>query len=701
MEMPQVGHEFAGYHVRRLIGRGGMSLVFQAENRRLGRVVALKVLAPDFAEDEAFRERFVRESQLAASLDHPNVIPIFDAGDEQGLLYIAMRYVRGDLKSLLQREGQLRPERVASLVAQVASALDAAHDLDLVHRDVKPANILIAARSGSEGRDHVYLADFGLIKHVASRGGLTGTGQFVGTLDYMSPEQIQAKSVDGRTDVYALGCIVYECLTGRVPFDKNTDAAVLWAHLKEDPPRASVHSKDASHGIDEVIVKAMSKSPDDRFQTCMSLVGALRAELQGGAPTRESRRTPGPRATEPRRRIDAGRSAPERAGGSAPERAGRPAGGLEPPPARPVTPEFPSQPGGATRGAGSAGTQEERAAAWAGTQEGPVRRGRRRPTAILIAAGLTLGAIGLYAARYAGNEDRRPDPSEDTSKKVTVAAGGGDALRLVFASDSFGISHIYSCAVSASSSCKLTPDGSRVTLLTNGPVPDEDPVSSADGRIAFVRGRPPAEIFLMNADGTNVRQLTSTTDHNVDPAWSPDGRKIAFARGTPGDIYVMNSQGRKVRRLTDDPADDQDPAWSPDGKKIAFVSHRDGSPAVYVMTSTGGEQTRITFDSATEVRHPSWSPSGRKIAFASDRDGSVEIYVVQADGTGLTQLTDDPASDALGPSWSPDGRKIAFVRILGEERDLSIMGAKGSGRERRLRSGLEVAFDPAWVPIAQ
>jgi hypothetical protein len=283
MEMPRVGTDFAGYHVQGILGRGGMSVVYQAEHPRLARVVALKVLAVELAEDDRFRERFVRESRLAASLDHPNIVPIYDAGSSDDLLFIAMRFVKGDLKSLLQKEGRLRPERALPVITQVASALDAAHHLGLVHRDVKPANILIAFGSGMDGQDHVYLADFGLTKHATSRSGITGTGQFVGTVDYMAPEQIEGKEVDSRVDVYALGCIVYECITGRVPFTRENDAAVIWAHLKEDPPRPSDLARELPSGVDDVVAKAMGKDADDRYSSCMALVAAFREAVGVGS----------------------------------------------------------------------------------------------------------------------------------------------------------------------------------------------------------------------------------------------------------------------------------------------------------------------------------------------------------------------------------------------------------------------------------
>ena len=227
-EPPMVGDEFAGYRLRSVLGRGGMSVVYQAENPRLGAVIALKVLAPELAVNDTFRARFLEESRIAASLNHPNVIPIYDTGSYGGLLYIAMRYVSGtDLRQMLKKRGRLIPSVTLSLTAQAARALDAAHRRGLVHRDVKPGNLLIERGDDDDDPDHVYLADFGITKHAMDRTGMTASGQFLGTVDYVAPEQIQGMSVLGLADQYSLGCVVYECLTGRVPFEKDLDAAII------------------------------------------------------------------------------------------------------------------------------------------------------------------------------------------------------------------------------------------------------------------------------------------------------------------------------------------------------------------------------------------------------------------------------------------------------------------------------------------
>jgi serine/threonine protein kinase len=283
---PRIGTRIGEYLIESLLGRGGMSVVYLAEHVRLKRKVALKVLSPELAEDPTFRQRFVSEWERLAGLDHPNIIPIFEAGEADGLLYIAMRYVdKTDLKGLIRQEGRLEPGRTLAIIAQVAGALDAAHARSLVHRDVKPANILIAVGAGPEGVDHAYLSDFGLTKHTESVSGLTKTGHFMGTIDYVAPEQISGKEVDGRTDQYALACVLYECLTGKVPFPREEETASLFAHLQDPPPRPTDIRPDLPSEIDEVIARALAKDKLERYPTCTDLVRAARAALRLGQAT--------------------------------------------------------------------------------------------------------------------------------------------------------------------------------------------------------------------------------------------------------------------------------------------------------------------------------------------------------------------------------------------------------------------------------
>ncbi|MFI8341193.1 serine/threonine-protein kinase [Streptomyces sp. NPDC085639] len=295
-----IGKQIAGYRVERMIGRGGMAVVYCAKDLRLDRTVALKLIAPERARDETFRRRFTHESRVAASIDHPHIVPIFEAGETDGVLYIAMRYVSGlDLRALLDREGPLPVATALRIAAQVASALDAAHDHDLVHRDVKPGNILVAAGTDSEHPEHIYLTDFGLTKKSLALTGFTTDGEFVGTLDYMAPEQISGRPVDGRCDLYSLACVVYETLAGAPPFQREEDAALLWAHQYDPPPPITERRPGIAPAAVDVLTKALSKIPEDRYGSCLEFVAALRVATGGGTgrgadpPARENSRPPG------------------------------------------------------------------------------------------------------------------------------------------------------------------------------------------------------------------------------------------------------------------------------------------------------------------------------------------------------------------------------------------------------------------------
>ena len=268
------GSRVAGYLLEKLVGVGGMAAVFRARDERLGRVVALKLLAGD----EGVRRRFVREARAVAAVDHPHIIPVYEAGEAGGVLFIAMRFVAGDdLRVVVRREGSLRPRRAAAFISPVASALDAAHGAGLVHRDVKPANMLVDVGPGRPA--HVYLSDFGLARGMLSVGGLTGAGQFLGTPDYAAPEQVSGRSVDGRADQYALGCVAYTLLSGSLPFEREEPMAALYAHLYAPPPRVTSVRPDLPDAVDQVLARALAKAPEERYGSCGAFADALRDAL--------------------------------------------------------------------------------------------------------------------------------------------------------------------------------------------------------------------------------------------------------------------------------------------------------------------------------------------------------------------------------------------------------------------------------------
>jgi serine/threonine-protein kinase len=339
----RIGSELAGYRIETAIGRGGMGVVYRAEQIRLGRKVALKLLAPELAENAGFRARFEHESRLAAALDHPNIVPLYEAGEADGLLFISMRYVEGtDLRALLNRDGRIEPRRALDIAAQVAGALDAAHGRGLVHRDVKPGNILIAPGAAAGAPEHCYLTDFGLTKDTSSPVELTATGTFVGTIDYIAPEQIEGSPPDGRGDQYALACVLFECLTGHPPFVRDQEIVVMWAHLQDEPPAVTADRPDLPQALDAVVARAMAKAPAERFPSCTAMVDAARAALDPS--TADATATPAPPRPAAVTRV--GAAVPPLA---APPLAAPPLAGPPPvpPPARPtVAPTRPAAPSG-------------------------------------------------------------------------------------------------------------------------------------------------------------------------------------------------------------------------------------------------------------------------------------------------------------------------------------------------------------------
>jgi serine/threonine-protein kinase len=255
-----------------------MGVVYRAQHMHLGRTVALKLLNPELAASEEFRERFIRESRAAAELEHPNIVPVYDAGEVEGRLYLAMKFIEGtDLAHVLEQETRISAERTVPLMDQLASALDAAHMHGLIHRDVKPANALLDG-------DRLYLTDFGLTRRVDSTRPLTATGRAVGTAAYLAPEQIRGEPLDRRVDVYALGCVLYQCLAGQPPYLRDTDMLIMWAHVGAEPPSLATEVPGLPNAVDRVIKKALAKSREDRYDTCGELVHEMKRALNPSQP---------------------------------------------------------------------------------------------------------------------------------------------------------------------------------------------------------------------------------------------------------------------------------------------------------------------------------------------------------------------------------------------------------------------------------
>jgi predicted Ser/Thr protein kinase len=381
------GQTFGGYHVIELVGAGGMGLVYRAEQRILGRTVALKVIRPEIAESGDYRSRFLREARFAAAVDHPHVVSVFDTGEQDGRLYLTMQWVDGtELGTLIEREQRLAPERTVLIGVQLAGALQAVHDAGLVHRDVKPSNVLVRDIGG---RDHAYLTDFGIAKAPAAQDSLTRTGWVIGTPGYLSPEQIRGEQPGPRSDLYALGCVVFQALTGQPPFEGDSDLAVRWAQATTPPPPASSLCPALGSRYDAFLARALAVDPEERFMSGAAFVEALQsahagrldapapASAIGDAPTQ---RKPGPSATPP--------GIP----GTRPEIAQRPAR------PRPATPT-PRPAGPAPLTGDGRGTRPPPRAGSGARASGALRSGQL----IAAAGGLVFLASVTVLARYVNN----------------------------------------------------------------------------------------------------------------------------------------------------------------------------------------------------------------------------------------------------------------------------------------------------------
>jgi serine/threonine-protein kinase len=604
---PAVAVGVSGYRIERVLGRGGMSVVYLAEQLSLGRKVALKVLSPELSRDEPFRQRFVVECRTAAGLESPFIVPIYDAGESDGRLYMAMRNVDGPtLSALLRSEGVLEPRRALAIVDQVAAALDVAHGQELVHGDVKPGNILVEVASAPGAVDHCYLTDFGLARRASSWLSLTEQGHFMGTIDYTPPEVIEEGAIDGRADVYSLGCLLYECLSGSPPFPRTTEVAVTYAHLEDPPPMLTARRPDLPSAIDAVIQKAMAKQPDGRYDTCGALVADARVAMgEPGEPTavpslvRQGRRG--------RRSLD---------------RTSRKRGLL------------------------------------------------RLSVAALLVALVGVAATGVLRAvhhpliaRPARSEVFSISLQEGVPIRVSTGAAydrqvtfSPTGSKLAFGTLRDGNAEIY----------VMNANGTGITNITNNDATDSQPSWSPTGeRIAFVSDREGgnAEIYVMRIDGSSVHRLTFDPGSEWDPAWSPDGQFIAFTsnRGGNDDIYVMAANGGRVTNITRHAGADRFPTWSPEGTRLAFSSARDGNREIYVVDRNGTNLRRLTIDTGAD-QGPAWSPDGKSIAFVSDRAGNKDIYVTNLAGSSLRRLTTD-RWDEFNPTWSVDGSAIYYTRL--------------------------------------
>jgi serine/threonine protein kinase/Tol biopolymer transport system component len=644
------GSRIAGYLLEEQIGQGGMAVVFRALDVRLQRQVALKILAPALTADEEFRQRFIRESQAAAAVDDPHIIPVFEAGEASGVLFIAMRLVRGgDVGTLLRRDGPMRPRRAAAIVAPVADALDAAHEAGLVHRDVKPANMLLDVRPGRP--EHVYLSDFGLSKAALAGSMLTGTGLFLGTLDYSAPEQIEGRPVDGRADQYALASAAFELLTGTPPFQRDDLMAVMYARLSEPPPALSSRRHGLPEAVDRVFARALARAPADRFGSCREFSNAFRAALGIGHD--------------------------DDAPGSVPDSD------------RPVTQVAAFRPVGAAVGR----TQTEMPGYGSAGYPTPRRTRRRSFTwAIAVIAILALG--GTAIALMGGRPPKSPAPAGGCGERPsprTVNWSAGRSSRpllelptsranivegMAFSSDgttlavgTFGGSVYLLNAITGHRTRTLTEPGSRGLLAVS---------ISCDGKLLAAADRNGSTYLWDLASSARAAPPVTLTDPASNGvravAFSPDGKTLATG-DTTGSTHLWDltsgAPTAPAATLTDSTSENvQAVAFSPGGKMLA-TGDANGSTYLWDLTSGAPKAPRATLTDPASggVQAVAFSPDGKALA-TGDANASSYLWDISRGTASSSHTLPDPgASGAYGTvalAFSPDGKILAAGGYTGQ-----------------------------------
>jgi hypothetical protein len=626
----------AGYRLEAQVGAGGMAVVYRARDERLGRLVALKVLAPGLAADQEFRRRFIAESRAAAAVDDPHIIPVYEAGEAGGVLFIAMRFVPGrDLRAVLAQEETIYPERVGDFVSPVASALDAAHRAGLVHRDVKPANILVDERPGRA--PHVYLSDFGVSKGAMSSAGMTASGVFLGTPDYAAPEQIQGLTVDGRADQYALACVAYQLLTGVPPFQRDQGMAVLFAHMSEPPPSLASRRPGLPAAADQVLARALAKVPEKRYGSCREFADALQEALGAG---------------EARAQASSARDAVVASGEDAP---------------RPVRPDI--------FGGETVDAPVLDAARTPVTVDAHPSRPRRKPAPLVWVAAVVAAAGVAAAVVLVPGAGKSPGgtsavsgtlvatlPSQVAETSVLAVAFGPGATTLAVGSEAGGAS-----AGSAGDSIYLWDTATRKVTATFA-----DPGSQAVNAVAYS----PEGTTLAVGDANGSTYLWDTATGKItatlaDPgkqgvsavAFSPGGTTLAVG-DTDGSTYLWDTATGKITATLADPGKQgvNAVAYSPAGTALA-VGDIDGS--TYLWDVATGKVTATLADPGndTDVNAVAFNPAGTTLA-AGDHDGSTYLWDV-ATGKVTATLTDPDSEDVMAVTFGPGGTTLAAADANG------------------------------------
>jgi eukaryotic-like serine/threonine-protein kinase len=673
-----IGQQIGAYKILDQIGRGGMGEVYLAQDGRLGRKVALKLLPSQFVGDKRRVLRFEQEARAVSTLNHPNIITIFDAGQVEDIYFIATEYIDGrTLRAELKEQGRFPVRDALKIALQIADALSTAHEVGILHRDIKPENVMVR-RDGI-----VKVLDFGLAKVAESalphpyagsappsNSYLSEAGAIFGTVKYMSPEQARGQAVDARTDVFSLGVTLYEMLTGLQPFAAEAIVDQIAKLLTTEPVPLMRLAPEIPTELQRVVQQALSKEPEGRQRTIDEFASQLK-------------------------QIDEELQFKDRLV---------------------VSGEAPAAVAGASRPTGLFTARLSRRSLIAiGTVIIALPLGGPFAWRLMKSSSVPAAPVSEFdPARLTHDiaSDTSPTWSPDGKQIAFTSNREGQPAIFVMNVDGSGVRRIHNgLPVSDEATWQpdgrisfndgrnvytMKPDGSEVVRLNSPGMP------SPDGRQIIIQKQvipgEGQELFVANADGRNPRRLTHNKIYDHNPRWSPDGTKIVYtcfpdAPWPKGSICIINSDGSGLARLTDQSLQSQFASWSPDGTRIAFSVL--GNPStLYVMNADGHNQLKLT-DKINALPAFAWAPDGKKIAYSTNYEGNYEIYVINSDPSHQTNLTRHLAEDTW-PQWSPDGKKIAFISNREGKTALYVMNSDGNGQRKVLNDFTAQAF--GWSP---
>ncbi|MCA0458666.1 MAG: serine/threonine-protein kinase [Chloroflexi bacterium] len=673
-----IGKTIGGYEIQDVIGRGGMATVFRAHQVSMNRSVAMKVLPEQYVSDDTYIQRFNQEVAIVAKLEHRNIVPVHDYGEYNGQPYIVMRYMSGGSVDDLLKNGPLELETVANIVEQIAPALDYAHSKNVLHRDLKPSNVLLDDDGGA------YLTDFGIARVLGEQAhsGITTQG-VVGTPSYMSPEQAQGMPLDGRSDIYALGVMLFELVTGRRPFESDTPYGIAVLQVTTPPPSPRSLNPILSFAVEEVIYKALRKKREERFPNAVALAEALKRALNKPVMSMHD--------TQPNFQRP-----------SAPEPSPPPVQQVAsaPPPVAYSVPMAPVTPNPATSGYTPGYVQQPRRKKRPGNIWASAALGG------LIGCGL-LALVVLIVTIVVSNINQRANEVTTTQQGPSTADGSGDAqsgtMPTLDPTSAAGRSTLIPPTRTPLGTPEIAPVGVRATEGVG------EALQAIGGTLVYFDQRDGNyEVYKIDLASGAETQLTTDSDVDDYPAVSPDGTMIAFQSDRDGDfdIYLMDMDGGNVRKLTDNNVLDNVPGWTPDGEQVIFSSdtRNDGTFDVYAINPDGSGLTQI-FSNNQRNSHPRFNPDMTELVFTTGtpRDSAkweIGHYAVETDTFRL--LTDNASRDR-SPAYSPDGSTILFLTgginggTVNGDSALAVMDADGSNA-RILYDGVGLEWGADYSP---